>query len=85
MREIIYFRTYSYGGEDGKTLETRNFETPELAKDDAINDIRNTHFALYQINMVFDGKITESKKYLGQIVCGRDLQEFVERNKIKTI
>lgn len=85
MREIIYFRTYSYGGEDGKTLEIRDFETPELAKDDAINDIRNTHFALYQINMVFDGKITESKKYLGQIVCGRDLQEFAERNKIKTI
>ena len=56
-----------------------------VAKDDAINDIKNTHFALYQINMVFNGKITESKKYLGQIVCGRDLQEFAERNKIKTI
>ena len=85
MREIIYFRTYSYGGEDGKTLEVRDFETPELAKSDAINDIKNTHFALYQINMVFDGKITRTKKYLGQIVCGRDLKEFAERHKIKTI
>ena len=74
MREIIYYRTYSYGGEDGKQLEVRNFETPELAKDDAISDVKNTHFALYQINMLFDGKITESKKYLGQIVFGRDLQ-----------
>ena len=85
MREIIYYRTYSYGGEDGKQLEVRNFETPELAKDDAISDVKNTHFALYQINMLFDGKITESKKYLGQIVCGRDLQEFAENHKIKTI
>lgn len=85
MREIIYFRTYSYGGEDGKTLEIRDFETPELAKDDAISDIKNTHFALYQINMVFDGKITQTIKYLGQIVCGRDLQEFAESHKIKTI
>lgn len=85
MKEIIYFRTYSYGGEDEKQLEIRNFETPELAKDDAISDVKNTHFSLYQINMFFDGEITESKKYLGQIVCGKDLQEFAERKKIKMI
>lgn len=85
MKQIEYFRTYSYGGEDGKQLEVRDFETPELAKEDAISDMVNTNFTLYQINMVFDGKITQTKKYLGQIVCGKDLQEFSESHKIKTI
>ncbi len=85
MKKIEYFRTYSYGGENGKELEVRNFETPELAKDDAINDLVNTNFTLYQINMVFDGKITETKKYLGQIVCGKDLQHFTETEKTKRI
>ena len=85
MKQIEYFRTYSYGGEDGRELEIRNFETPELAKDDAISDMKNTHFSLYQINILFNGRITESKKYLGQIVCGRDLQEFAEREKIRMI
>ncbi|MBQ2946978.1 MAG: hypothetical protein IJE04_03915 [Bacilli bacterium] len=85
MKQIEYFRTYSYGGEDGRELEIRNFETPELAKDDAISDMKNTHFSLYQISILFNGRITESKKYLGQIVCGRDLQEFAEREKIRMI
>lgn len=85
MKQIIYYRTYSYGGLDGKDLEIRNFETIELAKEDAISDIKNNNFALYQISMVFDGKITESKKYLGQIVSGKELNEFAENHNIKAI
>ena len=81
MKEIKYYRTYSY--REDKQLEARNFETPELAKDDAISDITNTDFSLYEINMVFDGKIIESRKYIGSITCGKDLEEFAKREKIR--
>lgn len=85
MKKIEFFRTYSYGGEEGKTLEKRDFETEILARDDAIKDLHNTDFALYQITMIFDGKITEIKRYLGQIVCGKDLQKFEAKENIKKI
>lgn len=85
MRQIEYFRTCSYGGEDGKTLDVREFETPELARDDALKDITNTNFTLYHVTMIFDGKITQTIKYLGQIVCGRDLKKFETKENVKKI
>ena len=83
MKQIRYYRTYSYN--EFNQLEVRNFETPELAKTDAILDQKNTYFNLYQIDMNFDGKITEVKKYLGQLVCGKDLRIKAEEEKQKNI
>ena len=85
MREIKFYRTYSYGGEEGKSIEKREFETIPLAKQDAINDTTNTDFLLYEVTMVFDGKITETKKYLCDLVCGKDLQKFEPKENSKKI
>ena len=78
MEEIIYFRTYSY--KENKEVEVRNFETIELAKQDSLKDKHNTYFHLFEITMIFNGRITETKKSLGQITCARDIEEF-EKNQ----
>ena len=85
MKEIIYFKTYSYGGIDNNLVETRSFETPDLAKADALKDTWNINFHLYEVTMIFDGVVTEKEKSLGRIVCGRDLQNFKEKGKTKKI
>ena len=85
MREFKYFRTYSYAGMEGTDLEKRDFETIELAKNDALNDQLNSNFNLYEITMILDGKITETTKYLGQITCGKDLQNFESKENSKKI
>jgi len=78
MKEIKFYRTYSYGGPEEKSMEKRAFETVDLAKNDAYEDVKNMDFMLFEVTMVFDGKITETEKYLGKLVCGRDLKRFEE-------
>ena len=43
MKEITFYRTYSYGGMEGRDKEVRNFETVELAAQDALKDTWNEH------------------------------------------
>lgn len=73
MKEIYYFRTYSWGGMEGRTQVIRNFETIELAKEDAINDTWNEAFTLYEIKLTFNGRVVENERFLEKIACGRDL------------
>ena len=76
MKEIKYYRTYSYTGVEDRDLEKRDFETIEHAKVDAINDESNINFRLYEITMIFDGIIKETQKFLGPITCGREIKNF---------
>ena len=73
MKEITFYRTYSYGGMEGRTEEVRNFETVELAVEDALKDTWNEQFKLYKVKMIFDGKIT-----LGQLISFSTLSGFLE-------
>lgn len=74
MREVIFFRLESYGGMEGKTIETRNYETEEMAREYAMGNTYNSNFSLYKVTMIFDKIISEKKEYLGRIPCGRDIQ-----------
>lgn len=74
MKEVIFFRLESYGGMEGKTIETRNYETEEIAREYAIRNTYNSNFSLYKVTMIFDKTISEKKEYLGRIPCGRDIQ-----------
>ena len=77
MKTILtFYRTWSYGGMEGRTLEKRDFISIEDAKQNALNDTWNDSFALYEISlMVYDkGEIKEiSYKLEEKIPCGRDL------------
>lgn len=81
MKEIRMYRTYSYGGMEGMDLETRTFETIELAKVDAKNDTWNSDFTLYEVILTFNGVITETENFIEKILCGRDI-ETIERETI---
>lgn len=85
MKEIIFYRTYSYSNDQDKRLDVREFETESLAKQDALNDKTNIDFNLFQITKIFDGKITEQRKYLGKITCYNDIKAFEEKQNIKKI
>ena len=74
MREVIFFRLESYGGMEGKTIETGNYETEEIAREYAMGNTYNSNFSLYKVTMIFDKTISEKKEYLGRIPCGRDIQ-----------
>ena len=73
MKEICFFRTYSLGGMEGRTKIVRNFETSELAKENAINDNWNDSFELYEVKLTFNGIVIETETFLEKIICGRDL------------
>jgi len=83
MREIKFYRTYSLGGMEGRTKEIRNFETVKLAVEDAVNDTWNESFDLFEVNMVFNGRIIETEKFIEKLVCGRDIarQQANENNQ----
>lgn len=82
MKEIIYYRTYSYGGEEGRTIEKRNFDTIELAKQDALLDTWNDDFSLYEVKLTFNGRVTENERNLeDKIRSGRDI--VVSKNQEK--
>lgn len=83
MKEIEFYRTYSYGDPEVRP-EKRDFETIELAKSDAYNDVEKSKFLLFHVKMIFDGRIIEEEKYLGRIICGRDFQDFESDNISKT-
>ena len=82
MKEFKYYRTYSYKDMYGKELEIREFETIDLAKNDAIMDRNNSNFHLFEITNIFDGRLTETKKYLGKIICGKELDDYAIDKKI---
>ena len=83
MKEIKFYRTYSQTPKN--QMERRDFETIEHAKVDAIKDLVNTNFGLFEIQMIFDGVITETSKYLGPITCGKNIQNFELREISKKI
>lgn len=74
MTTITYFKTRSYGGMEGRDIETRKFETEELARENALKETWNDCFTLYKVEMVFNGTITETETKLGRIKCGRDIR-----------
>ena len=74
MKELKFYRTYSYGGMEGREKVVRNFETIRLAVENAANDTWTDNFKLYEVKMTFNGVITESEKYLENLTCGRDLK-----------
>ena len=39
MKQIDFYRTYSYNDSKDKRVEIRDFETIDLAKEDALNDL----------------------------------------------
>lgn len=88
MKEINFFRTYSLGGMEGRTKVVRNFETSELAKENAINDNWNDNFELYEVKLTFNGIIIETETFIEKILCGRDLaikknQEVTNNNLVR--
>lgn len=83
MKEIMFYRTYSNLIDEPSITEKRDFETIDLAKADALADTKNYNFNLFEITMIFDGKITERKKYLGEITCRKTLDDFEKDHPIK--
>ena len=83
MKEIKFYRTYSYGGVEGRDKVVRNFETIRLAVENAVSDTWNDNFKLYEVKMIFNGVITESEKFLENLTCGRDLQKNETTNNVK--
>ena len=75
MKKIEFYRTYSYSDNKDKRVETRDFETMELAKEDALNDSDNYYFTISKITMLFDGIIKTNVKPIGRIPCKKDLSE----------
>jgi len=73
MKQIIYYRTKSYGGMEGRDIVIRNFETLELAKDNALSDTWNDSFSLYEVTLIFDGMIVETETFIERIKCYRDV------------
>lgn len=80
MTQITVFRTYSYGGTEGRDVTKRTFETIELAKENAKNDTWNSGFSLYEVVITFDGIVTEKETFIEEIICGWDL-EILAREK----
>lgn len=72
MKEITVYRTYSYGGTEGKTVEKRTFETEQLARENAKKDTWNDDFSLYRVVVTIDGIICEREEFIGKIICGCD-------------
>lgn len=73
MTTIRYYETISYGGMEGRDIERRKFETEEMARENAMKDTWNDGFSMYEVTMTFNGRITEEKKYMGEIPCGREM------------
>ena len=73
MREIKFYRTYSYS-EDNAKMEIRDFETEELAREDALNDNSNVNFSLFEQTMKFDGNITVVGKFITMIPYGKQIK-----------
>lgn len=75
MKKIEFYRTYSYSDNKDKRVETRDFETIDLAKEDALNDENNYFFTVNKITMIFDGIIKTKVTPIGRILCKKDLSQ----------
>lgn len=82
MKEIKFYRVHVYSDRE-KFIEKIGYETIELAKQETYNDMREDNFFLFEVNMVFDGKVSESEKYIGQLVSGRNLKKFESKEDSK--
>lgn len=84
MTQITVYRTYSYGGVDGREVEKKTFETIKLAKENAKNDTWNSGFKMYEVVITFDGIVTEKETFIEEIICGRDIEALAyEKENIK--
>lgn len=73
-REFIFYRTYSWGGVNGSEFQKRDFETIDLAIDDARKDTMSTGFKISEVKLVFSGRVEESiVGFEGKIKSGRDI------------
>lgn len=71
MKQIEFYRTYSFGGGDGRTIVFREFETEELARQNALEDTWNDGFKLYKGVITLNGRITQTETYISHIPCYR--------------
>lgn len=76
MKEIKMYRTYSYGGMDGTTLEKRTFKTMELAIANAKKDNWNSDFSLYEVIISFNDEIAETENFIKDIASKRDIESL---------
>lgn len=76
MEKIKMYRTYSYGGMDGTTLEKRTFKTMELAIANAKKDKWNSDFSLYEVIINFNDEITETENFIKDISSKRDIESL---------
>lgn len=72
MKQITVYRTYSFGGMEGRDKEVRTFETESLARTNAMVDTWNDNFSLYRVEIIFDGWVREEETFIATIPCGRD-------------
>jgi len=72
--EIKFFRTYSWGGVEGRDIEKRDFVTESLARKDALLDTWNSGFSLYQVTLSLDKEVIEKEEEINRkIRCGYDI------------
>lgn len=69
---ITLFKTYSYGGLEGRDIEVKTFATIEQAKQDALNNTWNSGYQLYEVVASTTGKLVE--RFICDIPCGRDIK-----------
>ena len=84
---FVFYRTWSYGGTEGRNLEKRNFDTIENAEKDALEDVWNYSFSLEEVTLSVNdkGRISETSINLKErIPCGRDLIQNANREKTRT-
>ena len=73
-KTFTYYKTYSYGGMEGRTREEDKFETEEIARDYALRNTWNDNYTLYKVDVTLQGRITEEETFLCCIPCGRELK-----------
>ena len=56
MKTVVIYRTRSFGGMEGRTVQVRDFETEKDARENALNDTWNDGFALYKVTVTLNGK-----------------------------
>lgn len=72
--EIKFYRTYSWGGMEGRDIEKRDFVTESLARKDALLDTWNNGFSLHQVTLTLDKEVTEKIEEIEKkIKCGYDV------------
>ncbi|MBQ7104980.1 MAG: hypothetical protein IJN90_03910 [Bacilli bacterium] len=72
--ELKFYRTYSWGGVEGRDIEKRDFVTESLARKDALLDTWNNGFSLHEVTLTIDKRVTEKDKVLEkELECGYDI------------